>query len=194
MAYVIKGGRKDVEIPYLPKTGTLKGGKEVVLDRYRDKHESELHDIVRHIVNEEGDSYPQEDMSNVEDFRAYFLSHEVFVVLDKQTEEVLGGFYIKPNFPGRCSHNCNAGFVAKTNARGSGIGSFMMENYLILARDIGYKASFFNLVFVSNKASVRLCRKYGFTEIGIVPKAGNLKGKGYTDAYQFYKDLTNNDP
>ena len=190
MAYVIKGGRKDVDLPYLPKAGTLKDGREVVLDRYKDKHEQELFEIVRHIVNEEGDSYPQEDMTNIEDFRAYFLSHEVFVVLDKHTQEVLGGFYIKPNFPGRCSHNCNAGFVAKTTARGAGIGSFMMENYITLARDLGYKASFFNLVFVTNKASVRLCRKYGFTEIGIIPKAGDLKGKGYTDAIQFYLDLT----
>ena len=190
MAYVIKGGRKNVDLPYLPKAGTLKGDKEVVLDRYKENYETELHEIVRYIVNEEGDSYPQEDLSNVDDFRAYFLSHDVFVVLVKQTGEVLGGFYIKPNFPGRCSHICNVGFVAKATARGLGIGSFMMENFIILARDLGYKASFFNLVFVTNKASVRICRKYGFTETGIVPNAGNLKGKGYTDAYQFYMDFT----
>ena len=30
----------------------------------------------------------------------------------------------------------------------------------------------------------------GFQEIGIVPKAGKLKGIGYTDAIQFYYDLT----
>ena len=190
MAYVIKSTKKNVNLPYLPKDGTLKSGGHVVLDRYQEKYETELHAILKHVVNEEGNSYPQEDMTSLDDFRAYYLSHDVFVVLDRETEEVLGGFYIKPNFPGRCSHICNAGFIVKTTARGSGIGSFMMENYLLLARDLGYRASFFNLVFVTNKASVNLCRKFGFTEIGVVPQAGNLKDLGYTDALQFYFDLT----
>ena len=190
MAYVIKRSQKKVDLPYLPKSGALKDGQEIILDRYTDKYEAELHEIVRYIINEEGNTYPQEDITDLEDFRAYFLSHDVFVVLDKQRDEVLGGFYIKPNFPGRCSHICNAGFVVKKTARGLGMGSFMMENYLVLARDLGYRASFFNLVFVTNKASERLCRKYGFTEIGVVPQAGNLKGLGHTDAYQFYYDLT----
>ena len=190
MAYVIKSVKKDIDLPYLPKPATLRGDRQVVLDRYQDKHETELHEILRYIVNEEGNTYPQEDMTNVEDFRAYYLSHDVFVVLDRDTEEVLAGFYIKPNFPGRCSHICNAGFIVKKTARGLGIGSFMVENYLLLARDLGYRASFFNLVFVTNTASVNLCRKFGFTEIGIVPQAGNLKGVGFTDAIQFYFDLT----
>lgn len=190
MAYHIKSKKSSVDLPYLPKAGKLKDGTDVILDKYDDKHEEEVHEILRYIVNEEGDSYPQEDMTTVEDFRAYYLTHDVFVCLDKVSGEVLGAFYIKPNFPGRCSHICNAGFIVKVSARGRGIGSFMVENYLQLAKDLGYRASFFNLVFVSNEASIRLWRKFGFTEIGRVPNAGNLKGIGYTDALQFYYDLT----
>ena len=137
-----------------------------------------------------GNSYPQDDMTNIEDFRKYYLSHDVFVCKDHETDEVLGAFYIKPNFPGRCSHICNAGFIVKKSERGQGLGKFMAENYLYMARDLGYKASFFNLVFVSNEASIHLWRKLGFKEIGRVPKAGNLKDIGYTDALQFYYDLT----
>ena len=102
----------------------------------------------------------------------------------------MGAFYIKPNFPGRCSHICNAGFIVRKEDRGCGIGSFMVEMYLKLAKDLGYKASFFNLVFVSNDTSVKMWRKFGFKEIGRVPNAGNLKGRGFTDALQFYYDLT----
>ena len=189
MAYVIKGGRKNVELPYLPRSGALKDGREIILDRYKGKYEGELHDILIYIVNEEGNSYPQQDLSTLEDFREFYLSHDVFIILDKQTDEVLGAFYIKPNFPGRCSHICNGGFAAKKSARGIGIGSFMMENYLLLARDLGYEASLFNLVFATNKESISLCRKFGFTEIGIIPRAGKLKGHGYVDAYLFYMDL-----
>lgn len=190
MAYHIKSRKSEVNLEYLPKTATLKDGTEVVLTVYEDKHEKEVHEILRYIVNEEGDSYPQDDMTKVEDFRAYYLTHDVYVCLDRKTEEVLGAFYIKPNFPGRCSHICNAGFIVKVSARGRGVGTFMVENYLQIARDLGYRASFFNLVFVSNGSSIRLWRKFGFKEIGRVPNAGNLKGKGYTDALQFYYDLT----
>ena len=191
MAYVIKSNKSEVTLPYLPKECSLKDGTKVLLDYYHgETDELQVHDIMRHIVNEEGNSYPQEDLSNVEDFRAYYLTHEVFVCRDPSSGVVLGSFYVKPNFPGRCSHICNAGFAVKKEARGKGVASLMVENYLQIARDLGYQASFFNLVFVNNTASIRLWEKFKFQEIGTIPKAGNLKGIGYTDAKQFYYDLT----
>jgi hypothetical protein len=51
---------------------------------------------------------------NVEEWGKYFLSAEAFVVVKQSKDitkeeegagkEVYGTFYIKPNFPGRCSH------------------------------------------------------------------------------------------
>ncbi|XP_060068568.1 uncharacterized protein LOC132548707 [Ylistrum balloti] len=191
MAYVIKKKKSDVVLPYLPLKGQLKDGRKVILDYYKDEDEAQVHAIMKYIVNEEGNSYPQEDLANVDDFRSYYLSHDVFVCRDVNTAEVLGSFYVKPNFPGRCSHICNAGFAVLKSARGLGVGKFMVGHYLQISRDLGYQASFFNLVFVSNEVSVKLWRSMGFTEIGRVPNAGNLKGRGYTDALQFYYDLTN---
>ncbi|XP_033764272.1 N-acetyltransferase aca1-like [Pecten maximus] len=190
MAYVIKKKKSDVILPYLPFDGLLKDGRKVVLDYYKDEDEAQVHAIMKYIVNEEGNSYPQEDLANVEDFRSYYLSHDVFVCRDVTSGDVLGSFYVKPNFPGRCSHICNAGFAVKKSSRGLGVGKFMVGHYLQIARDLGYQSSFFNLVFVSNEASVSLWRSMGFTELGRVPNAGNLKGRGYTDAIQFYYDLT----
>ena len=191
MAYVIKSKKSEITLPYLPKKGVLKDGTNVLIDKFISQFdEAQIHDIMRYIVNEEGNSYPQEDLSNIEDFRAYYLTHEVFVCRDPSSGLVLGSFYVKPNFPGRCSHICNAGFAVKKEARGKGVASVMVENYLQIARDLGYKASFFNLVFVNNKASVRLWEKFKFQNIGTIPNAGNLKGIGYTDARQFYYDLT----
>ena len=44
----------------------------------------------------------------MEEWGKYFLSAEAFVVVGRSEEktgkEVYGTFYIKPNFPGRCSH------------------------------------------------------------------------------------------
>lgn len=190
MAYVIKKKSSNVTLPYLPVSHTLKNGQKVVLDKYRDSDETEMYNILKFIVNEEGNSYPQDDMSSIEDFRNYYLSHDVFVCRDAESQEVLGGFYIKPNFPGRCSHICNAGFITRLSSRNLGLGTFFMKQFLQMARDLGYLSVMFNLVFETNEASVRLCRNNGLEEIGKIPKAGNLKGQGFTDAYQFFYDLT----
>ena len=68
----------------------------------------------------------------------------------------MGCFYVKPNFPGRCGHVCNGGFIVRKEVRGNGIGQMMGRSFLPLARDLGYSASFFNLVFVSNRVRLEL--------------------------------------
>ena len=70
--------------------------------------------------------------------------------------------------------------------------AMLLANYFkYFARDLGYKLSFFNLVFVSNVASVKLWEKAeGFQVSGRVPKAGRLKGHdNLVDALQIYCDF-----
>ena len=79
---------------------------------------------------EDGRSWPFESQLSLDGFRAYFLSHAAFVVrtvkadADAEEEEdgdrVLGAFYIKPNFPSRCAHICNGGFITRV-AVGRGV-------------------------------------------------------------------------
>ncbi|KAF9918323.1 hypothetical protein BX616_009338 [Lobosporangium transversale] len=171
---------------------------------------------------ERGDTYPQEFALDETHFENYFFSGDSFVLVKgnyKQAsdvplrstedweEELLGFFYIKPNYPGRCSHICNGGFVVNPIHRGLGIGQILGKAFLKIVPVIGYKASMFNLVFVSNIASIRLWRRLGFKETGRVPKAGRLRGQGqdmslsnsgtssnkdnegYVDAIQFYWDF-----
>ena len=70
-----------------------------------------------------------------------------------------------------------------------GVGRFMAYYYPFLARCLGYKASYFNLVFVCNHASVHLWGSLRFRQVGRVPAAGNLlQCGGLTDALQFYLD------
>ncbi|KAI5479215.1 GCN5-related N-acetyltransferase (GNAT) [Pseudohyphozyma bogoriensis] len=108
-------------------------------------------------------------------------------------ECVLGMFYIKPNYPGRSSHNCNAGFVVPTHHRGLKVGMNLGRAYLHFAPLLGYKASVFNLVYVSNVASLKIWDALGFNRVGLVPEAGLLKSKVpgeedvYTDAVVYHK-------
>ncbi|KAK4054762.1 hypothetical protein OIV83_000686 [Microbotryomycetes sp. JL201] len=108
---------------------------------------------------------------------------------------VLGMYYIKPNYPGRASHNCNGGFVVPTVHRGLKVGLTLGRSYLYFAPILGYKGSVFNLVFVNNTASLKIWDQLGFTRAGLIPKAGLLKtvdGKAeeYVDAVVFHYDFT----
>ena len=47
---------------------------------------------------------------------------------------ILGAFYIKPNYPGICSHVCNGGFVVHRSYRGLGLGRMMGEAFVGLAK------------------------------------------------------------
>ncbi|KAF9933701.1 hypothetical protein FBU30_004709 [Linnemannia zychae] len=163
---------------------------------------------------ERGDTYPHEFVLDADQFSGYFLGGDAFVLIrgdykdanDVQTkstaedwsDDLLGFFYVKPNFPGRCSHICNGGFMVNPVHRGLGLGGIMGKAFLKVVPLIGYKASMFNLVFETNVASVKLWRRLGFLEIGRVPKAGRLRGQGqlggdakegYVDAIQFYWDF-----
>ncbi|KAF3388343.1 L-azetidine-2-carboxylic acid acetyltransferase [Penicillium rolfsii] len=155
---------------------------------------------------ERGCTYPMESAMGLEQFAEYwFGTFAVVAVLDedgvdgeglkegREWEKVcLGTFYVKPNYPGRCSHICNAGFLTTSAARGKGVGQQMGEAYLDFAPKLGYKYSVFNLVFANNPASIRIWERLGFSVIGRVPKAARLaNSEELVDALIFGRELGN---
>ncbi|KAJ5983945.1 hypothetical protein N7481_006044 [Penicillium waksmanii] len=160
-----------------------------------------------HAEIERGATYPMEQAMALDQFRDYwFGTFAVVAVLDEEgaafgdglregrkwEELCLGTFYIKPNYPGRCSHICNAGFMTTNAARGKGVGQVMGETYLEFAPQLGYTYSVFNLVFANNPASIRIWEKLGFNVIGRVPKAARLaNSEELVDALIFGRELGN---
>ncbi|CAF3781011.1 unnamed protein product [Rotaria socialis] len=150
--------------------------------------ESKLIAYLQTLLNNEidaGNTYPQKYPLNLVEFKNYFLSGDAFIVIksgknvpidfsNDLEKTILGTFYIKPNFPGRCSHICNGGFITSEMHRNQGIGKIMGKAFIEIVPLLGYRASMFNLVFANNVPSVRLWRSLGFQEIGRVPKAGYL--------------------
>jgi len=167
---------------------------------------------------DDGLSYPQEGEIDRQTFEGYFFSADVFVgvtggsarsdlaAIDVEldvgaaragrtwSECVAGFYYIKPNYPGRSSHICNAGFVVAPAHRSNGYGSVLAKSFLDYAPQLGYQASVFNLVYVNNFASIKLWERLNFTKAGLIPRAGRLKrkdgnGEEYVDAFVFYKSF-----
>jgi hypothetical protein len=107
----------------LPIETTTKSNKRVSVHSLntllqQSEDESKLIVYLQSLLNKEieaGNTYPQKLPLNLSEFKNYFLSGDVFVVINGEKsssndfdnnleENILGTFYIKPNFPGRCSH------------------------------------------------------------------------------------------
>lgn len=107
------------------------------------------------------------------------------------SKRCLGSFYIKPNYPGRSSHVCNAGFLVTDAARNRGAGRLMGESYLDWAPKLGYTYSVFNLVYETNVVSCKIWDALGFKRIGRVKGCGRLRSHPgrLVDAIIYGRDL-----
>lgn len=124
------------------------------------------------------------------DYKSGFKKEEFYESSDFWREKFLGNFYIKPNYTGRCSHVCNAGFIVNHDKRGLGLGKELGRKYLHYAPQVGYVYSVFNLVFETNIASLKIWDSLGFDRIGYVKNVAVLKGeKNLVGAIMYGKDL-----
>ncbi|MEH1829253.1 MAG: N-acetyltransferase [Nostoc sp.] len=177
-----------------PLTKVLKNGILVELD-YMHPQEQEIVRALLNVVISEGKTYPQKQPLSPTEFSAYWLSKDAFVVRTSvvdpthKSKEILGAFYLKPNFPGRCSHICNAGFIVQPGLRGQGLGRFMGEAMLSIAANLGYEAVMFNLVFETNIPSITLWQSLGFEIIGRIPGAAKLENGQVVEALILYHTL-----
>lgn len=141
-------------------------------------------------VIDEGRTYPHYQTMSYDEFLSYlFDGFAAILVLGEYTEDsdddtkeqwekrYMGHFYVKPNYIGRCSHVCNAGFVVNHNVRGKGLGKELGRKYLEIAPKLGYVYSVFNLVFETNVASMRIWDSLGFDRIGYIKNVAALKGE-----------------
>lgn len=181
----------------LPLCKALRDGTQVEVDYMRPDEKETVRSLLNFFV-EEGLSYPQERSLTEQEFAAYWMARDAFVVRpvnpkpdagEQPPATILGAFYIKPNFPGRCSHICNAGFIVHPESRGMGIGRLMGETLLELAPPLGYAAIMFNLVFETNIPSLNLWRSLGFQELGRIPNAARLSNGARVDAVMLYREV-----
>ncbi|ASC70537.1 hypothetical protein XM38_014760 [Halomicronema hongdechloris C2206] len=181
---------------HIPIQRRLRDSTPVELDAMG-SHEALAVQAMLNAIIAVGQTYPQEQSLSWTDFTHYWMKGHAFVVRQCQenpintekTPEIIGAFYIKPNFPGRCSHICNAGFIVPPEVRRRGIGRLMGEEMLGLARQLGYRAVMFNLVFETNIPSLKLWDSLGFSRLGQIPEAVHLPDGSFVDAVMFYKSL-----
>lgn len=196
------------KITCLPYETKLKHGGRVEVAPFKEE-DWPIGMELMNIVIREGKTWPfNEEFETMDAYRGYFLSHAAFVVraiedssaysdlngdvntCSCKAGEILGCFYIKPNFPGRCSHICNGGFITDPRYRNMGVATIMGRSFLKMASELGYKSAYFNLVFKSNSTSIRLWESLGFERVAVLENAANLVGvEGLDTAFGYRKDL-----
>jgi L-amino acid N-acyltransferase YncA len=141
-------------------------------------------DVVR-----QGETYPYPRNTDRDTARRLWLETPRRSLVVEDQGAIVGTYYIKDNQPGLGNHVCNCGYMVHPAHRRRGIGRAMCRHSLGLARELGYRAMQFNLVVVTNTASVRLWQAMGFREVGRLLGAFAHPIHGYVDALVMYRAL-----
>jgi GNAT superfamily N-acetyltransferase len=121
-------------------------------------------------IVESGAGFPHEPPLARDDFDNYWIAHSSALWIARAGGQLVGAYYLKPNFVGKAAHIANAGYFVVESFRCRGLGRTMVEHSLLEARRLGFDALQFNLVFASNPARA-LYRRLGFVEVGRIPAA-----------------------
>src|SRR5579872_1955660 len=130
--------------------------------------------------------FPYTSSSLLEFQRQFFAPGSQLYVCRSLTQEVIGAFYIRPNFTGRCDHIANAAYMIHGSHRGKGIGKALIQASLAIAKKLGFRAMQFNMVFAQNTIAIKLYEKLGFQIIATIPQAIRNDDGTYQDGYIFY--------
>lgn len=153
-----------------------------------EEEKKELYELFLEIIKE-GDSYPQTLPYSFEEFFNYFFAKGSTVLICKENQKIVGGFYLKPNFPGKSSHIGNCGYIVNKDYRGQKIGFHLGKCSIDIAKELGYKSIIFNLVIKENIRAVKLWEKLGFKIIGTIPDAVKINNDKFHDAYIMFLNL-----
>lgn len=138
-------------------------------------------------VVEEGVAFPQEETLDKESGEQFFLSQSFTgIAYDEESGEIVGLYILHPNNVGRCGHICNASYAVKGTVRGQHIGEKLVRHCMEQAKKIGYRILQFNAVVSTNERALRLYKKLGFTQLGIIKSGFRMKDGRYEDIIPHY--------
>ena len=136
---------------------------------------------------EDGVAFPQEEMLNEETGRDFFEEQSYTgIAYDEESGEIVGLYILHPNNVGRCGHICNASYAVRRDVRGCHIGEKLVTHCLETAKTLGFKILQFNAVVRSNTYALRLYKKLGFVQLGIIPGGFRMKDGSYEDIIPHY--------
>lgn len=141
------------------------------LEPFSQNDDEPLYDLFREMVKLKKFPYPSHSKK---EFRKQFFAPGSHVYVCHHGKEVVGGFYIKPNFSTEFAKVANAAYMIKEKYRKKGIGSLLIKASLNIAKSHGYHAMQYNSVFSNNLEAIQLYQKFGFKIVDTVKSAFQL--------------------
>jgi GNAT superfamily N-acetyltransferase len=121
------------------------------------------------LIVEEGGAFPRSPPADDETFREVWFDKDL-VMVARVDGQLAGSYYVTANYGGLAGHIANAGYMVHPDRRGRGLGRTLVEHSIADARQLGFDALMFNMVFESNPAR-HLYERLGFVAVGRVPEA-----------------------
>ena len=141
-------------------------------------------------VVDDGVAFPQEEVLTPESGDAFFKEQTYTGIAENaESGEVVGLYILHPNNIGRCGHICNASYAVKSTQRGKHIGEILVTDCLKKAKEIGYGVLQFNAVVATNQYALKLYKKLGFVQLGVIPNGFRMKDGTYEDIIPHYHTL-----
>ena len=120
----------------------------------------------------------------------FFLSQShTGVAIEEDTVKMVGLYILHPNNVGRCGHICNTSYAVKGSERGKRIGEILVKDSMEQGKKLGFRILQFNAVVSTNEPALRLYKKLGFTQLGIIPGGFLMKDGHYQDIIPHYHVL-----
>ena len=144
-------------------------------------------------VVDDGVAFPQLEKLDLNSGREFFSGQSFTgVAYDEESGQIAGLYILHPNNVGRCGHICNASYAVKKSLRGMSIGEKLVTHCLAKAKELDFRILQFNAVVKSNTVALRLYKKLGFTQLGIIPDGFRMKDGTYEDIVPHYYSLLKN--
>lgn len=162
--------------------------KGYILEQYDQSHQEGLYKIFRQVVDT-GMQFPYES-SSMQSFNEEFMRKPESVYVCCIDGWVVGGFYLRANYSGRCNHIANAAYMVLDTYRGYGIGTLMLKASLHFAKKLGFNSMQFNMVLSENVQAIKFYEKFGFDIVGTIPNAIRKPDRDYQDGLIMYRELS----
>lgn len=136
-------------------------------------------------VVEDGVAFPQREPLTEAEAETFFAAQS-FCGVAEADGEVQGLYILHPNNVGRCGHIANASYAVSPAARGQGLGEALVTHCLAEAKTLGFRVLQFNAVVASNTVALRLYKKLGFVQLGVIPGGFLMPDGHYEDIIPHY--------
>lgn len=161
---------------------------DIEIKQYTQNNVQPVNEIWNEVV-EEGIAFPQTELLDEKTGDEFFQSQSFTGVAYDKNGEAAGVYILHPNNVGRCGHICNASYAVKGTMRGQHIGEALVKHCIEKARELGFGILQFNAVVATNESALRLYKKLGFTQLGVIPKGFLMKDGHYEDIIPHYYSL-----